>query len=77
MYSFCHKCNNLGHDPYFDKNYVYSQICCFVFIFRYFYGQTLYLTWKTELDFYFDIKKLNSYHMKILMIFQNYFHISG
>ena len=77
MYSLCHKCNNLGHDPDFDKNYVLLTNLLFVFIFRYFYGQTLYLTWKTELDFYFDIKKLNSYHMKILMIFQNYFHISG
>ena len=59
------------------KTMFYSQICCFVLIFRYFYGQTLYLTRKTELEFYFEIKKLNSYHMKILMIFQNYFHISG
>ena len=77
MYSFCHKCNKLGHDPDFDRTTFYSQICRFVFIFMYFKGQTLYLTWKTELDFYFDIKKLNSYHMKILMIFQNYCHISG
>ena len=59
------------------KAMFFSQVCCFVFIFRYFYGQTLYLTWKTELHFYFDIKKLDSYHIKILMIFQNYFHISG
>ena len=77
MYSFCHKCNNLGHDPDFDKNYVLLINLLLFYIFMYFYGQTLYLTLKTELDFNFDIKKLNSYHMKILMIFQNYFHISG
>ena len=33
MYSFCHKCNNLGHDPDFDKNYVLliNLLFCFYF----------------------------------------------
>ena len=46
---FCHKCNILGHVPDFDKNCkFYLDICCVVFIFKYLYDQTLYLTVKTE-----------------------------
>ena len=46
---FCHKFNILGHVPDSDKNCkFYLDICCVVFIFKYLYDQTLYLTVKTE-----------------------------
>ena len=34
MYSFCHKCNNLGHDPDIDKNYVLLTNLLFCFYFQ-------------------------------------------
>ena len=34
MYSFCHKCNNLGHDPDFEKNYVLHTNLLFCFYFQ-------------------------------------------